>query len=153
MKHFFTAVLMAVSCIALSGCSRQAKDLNNPEQEIPVTVMENQNAEPVTIWMETTTYPLGTKKVTVSVSNHTQSELYADEYYYIERFNGTDWNQIPLNLYFIDIAYILKPLESRDFSIGLHPDEYNYTPGRYRVSKTVNAQDQKMDLTAEFNLE
>lgn len=93
-------------------------------------------------------YRLETEQIRLTVENRTQEDIFTGEYYDIYRSVDGLWEKIPLELAFIDIAYILQPGGSRDFTIGLYHELYDYSAGKYRVGKNVNGR----EIFAEFAL-
>lgn len=85
-------------------------------------------------------YPAGSEHIELTVANHTGEEIFTGEYFTLYRRIDGVWEALPLELFFIDIAYILQPGESRDFVIALPRDQYEFAPGAYRISKPVNGQ-------------
>jgi len=105
------------------------------------------------------TYPSTADKVYLTIKNNTSTAMYAGSNYHIEYFNGS-WNKVPLNFCATDICFSLPPQGSRDFTIYLFPEQYDYQPGKYRICKTVatdfninEPERRTYDLTADFIIE
>lgn len=90
--------------------------------------------------------------IKVSIINNTSQEATTGEYFTIEEYKDNDWKAIPLELMFIDIAYILQPGEAKDFNISLHPEMHKYEAGKYRVKKSASTEKERYDLSFEFEL-
>jgi len=158
MKHLniLFALLLICSVTACTGNSRKP-DTSNPDgQQVPSTPSEqqapstpSQTSNSIEMLIDKSVYPLGTEEIELTITNNTQSEATTGEYFTLYHYKDGSWQQIPLELFFIDIAYILQPGEARDFTISLHTDMYDYTKGKYKVGKTVNGQ----PYSAEFKLE
>lgn len=89
----------------------------------------------------------------VVISNNTLSNIYADRYYSVEYYNGNSWAKVPLDFGVKDIQVILPPDSAENFSINIHPTQYDYKPGKYRICKTVvDEEGKKHNLTAEFTI-
>lgn len=97
-----------------------------------------------------------TDTIKVTISNNTELEATTGTYYEIEQYVNhpdiTGWQRVPLELFFHDIAFILKPGGAKEFSILLHPEMYKYESGKYRVTKKVTTEKGKYELFFAFEL-
>lgn len=105
-------------------------------------------AEGIVMKVGSRVYPAGSEHIELTVANHTPEEIFTGEYFTLYRRMEGAWELIPLELFFIDIAYILQPGDTRDFVIALPRDQYDFAPGAYRIGKPVNGE----ELFAEFEL-
>ena len=131
------------------GCSQNTKDKSTMREEMKMIMKAVPNV-----------YSSSVDKVNVTITNNTSIKVYTGLDYTIEHYNGSAWDKISLDFFINDVMIILLPQESKDFIIHLYPKQYDYQPGRYRVSKTVstteridNPKRRTYDLTAEFNIE
>lgn len=152
----FSLLCLLLICM---GCDQKHGDINSMNED---KTIEQQNFRPeeINMTMVQTTYPTPTIMFDVTIKNNTSIKVYTGLDYSIEYYDGTTWNKLPLDFtYFLSLITIL-PQESKDFSIYLYPEQYNYQQGKYRVRKTVQTTTRKddpksklYDLTAEFNIE
>lgn len=99
------------------------------------------------------TYPAGTTEFSLVIHNNTEATINSDMYYQIEYLDQENWTPLPLEFTVNDIAFMTSPGESMEHTINLYPEQYDYQPGQYRVQKTVSANNQSWNLTAEFTIE
>ncbi len=146
-------LLFSAGCRPVSNSGNTKKD--NKRSEADSTMQSNLPKETemkVTMTSERSTYPALTERVDIIITNNTSIEYYIGDHS-IEFFNGSAWQKIPLEILFHDLLITLLPHEAREFSIYLHPEQYNYAPGKYRVLKTIWSADEKYDITCEFYLD
>ena len=117
------------------------KNNSSEENEMKITMMAIQN-----------TYSSSTDKVNVIITNNTSFEFYMGMGYSIEYFNGSVWNKIPLEISINDVMITLSPQQSKEFSIYLYPEQYDYKSGKYRICKTVSSNDRTYELTSDLTL-
>lgn len=98
--------------------------------------------------MKAREYPINTDAVELTLFNNSSEEIYSGAYYDIYRKTDAQWEKISFDMLFIDIAYIIKPGGSMDFSIRLPHDSFEFVPGEYRIIK--NSGDR--ELSADFIL-
>lgn len=94
--------------------------------------------------------------IKVTIVNNTSLEATTGEYFQIEQYiqdhDIIGWETVPLELFFIDIAYILQPGGSKEFKISLHPESYKYKSGKYRITKRASTEEGSYDLSFNFEL-
>lgn len=129
--------------------SLSSTEQNNSLEEMKMIIKAEPNA-----------YSSSVDKVNVTISNNTSIKVYTGLDYFIEDYNGSVWDKIPLNFTYFLVRITVFPQESKDFNIHLYPEQHDYKPGRYRVCKTVSTTERiddperrTYDLTAEFNIE
>lgn len=148
-KLIFSGMFILLVSLII-GC--QNKKNNNEVQQANETVL--------TAKVDTTVIMTGmpdflnsaSDTIKVSIINNTNQETTTGEYYTIEKYDGEAWQQVPLELAFIDIAYILRAGESREFNIFLHPEMHKYEAGKYRVAKNASTESNNYKLYYEFEL-
>lgn len=150
MKHLLFYSLLGIFVVLGYAC--QSKKGNNE------AVQENAETQVAavdsTITMSGSPAVLSSVSDTVKVSiiNNTSLEATTGEYFTIEEYKDNSWEAVPLELAFIDIAYILQTGEYRDFKISLHPEQYTYKAGKYRIKKSASTEKERYDLFYEFEL-
>lgn len=153
MKKLVFSSLLIVLLFAVNACQNK-KGGTESQQQTEVTKTAADSIVTMTGTPDILIEPTDTIKV--SIINNTSLEVTTGEYFDIEKYVGeTDnagWQKVPLEVFFIDIAYILQPGDSRDFKISLHPESYKYEPGRYRVSKKAYTEEQSYELFFDFEL-
>jgi uncharacterized protein YcfL len=151
-KLIFTSLIIAFLFTIYACQNKKGSTENQQQTEVAKTEVD------ITVTMKGTPDILtkATDTIQVSIVNNTSSEVTTGEYYDIEKYeektDNAGWQKIPLELAFIDIAYILQPGDSRDFKITLHPESYGYEPGRYRVSKKAYTEEKNYELFFNFEL-
>lgn len=151
MKKLFPLLVLVVAVFSACNSSNTtngrgtSQPIDATMQPHPLTSVVMTAAQP--------TYALSTQQVTVTLTNNTRQEVTTGYHYSIDRQTGNGWENIPLNIAFIEVAIILQPGEAHDFEIDLHHSEHSYTAGRYRVVKRVSTQEESHDLSAEFRLQ
>ena len=153
MKKLVFSSLLIVLFFAIHACQHKKGSTENKQQtEVTKTAADS------TVIMTGTPDILTkvTDAIQVSIINNTSLEVTTGEYFDIEKYvEGTDnagWQKIPLELFFIDIAYILPPGGSRDFKITLHRESYGYAPDKYRISKKAYTEEGAHELYFNFEL-
>lgn len=83
------------------------------------------------------------------INNQKKTILFGDRYQ-IEKFDGKQWQEIKLSSLVNDIGYILYPgsKSETDLFFRLHPEQYQYKPGLYRITKFYSFADEKGDFRA-----
>lgn len=115
--------------------------------------VSNDSEKKITMISRQETYPTSIKEINVIIENNTSVEYNTSLGYTIEYFNGSAWSRVPLDFNINYLIVFLPPGESKEFSIYLYPEQYNYKPGRYRISKTVYSSSKDAQiLTCEFNV-
>jgi len=152
MKRLVFSSLLIVLLIVTYACQNKKGGTENKQQETLKTAADS------TVTMTGTPDILtkATDTIQVSIINNTSLEVTTGEYFDIEKYvegtNNAGWQKVPLELGFIDIAYILQPGDSRDFKIYLHPETYNYEAGKYRVRKSASTENGRHELFFDFEL-
>jgi len=98
-------------------------------------------------------YKLPVTSINATIKNNTNDEGTTGELFFIEFFDNEGWKPVSLNYFFIAIGYGIMPNESHDFIINIQPQTHKYSPGLYRLYKTVINNVEKYNLVAEFTLE
>lgn len=147
--------LILLSLILIVGACQSKKDNNDSQekstlgQSIPEDSIISMTGHPAILNNLSDT-------IKVSIKNNTKLEATTGEYFeieqYVENTNLTGWQRIPLELFFIDIAYILRPGDSREFSISLHPEMHKYESGKYRITKKAHTEEGNYDLFFPFEI-
>ncbi|MCC8036239.1 MAG: hypothetical protein LIO77_09995 [Rikenellaceae bacterium] len=144
MKKKIVTILFPLLVLAAISCTtvRTNKQYNDPPGYITMEIVP-----PVV--------DAKTSVVTLMISNHSDQTAQFGANYTIEKFTGTEWREFDRPQFaVIAIMYMLGPGETREYDINLFPDQADYTPGRYRIVKSI-----VLDLTgdtyytAEFRVE
>lgn len=152
MKKLVFSSLLIVLFFVINACQNKKGGTENQHQT------EAKTAADSTVTMTGTPDILtqAADTIQVSIINNTSLEVTTGEYFDIEKYvEGSDitgWQKVPLELFFIDLAYILRPGDSRDFKISLHPESYKYEAGKYRVSKKAYTEEGTYELFFNFEL-
>lgn len=96
-----------------------------------------------------------TEKMNVIIKNNTLVQYYTSMKYSIEYFNGSTWDNVPLDIVVNYVLILLHPKKSEELSVYLYPEQYHYKPGKYRICKNVYLTEDEKDayeLTSEFNI-
>lgn len=153
MKKLVFSSLLIVLLFAVNACQNKKGGTEN-QQQTEVTKTAADSIVTMTGTPDILIEPTDTIKV--SIINNTSLEVTTGEYYEIEKYVGgtdnADWQKVQLELAFIDIAYILQPGDSREFKITLHPESYNYEPGKYRLSKKTYTEEEAGVVYFNFEL-
>ena len=148
-------VFMLLMCM---GCGQRSGDGINMYDD--KTIGESKIPEGITMSIGEISYPTNTDKVIVTIKNNSSHEFYAGSDYHLEYYNGTTWSKVPINFVTTDVAFSLFPKKTKDFDIYLHPEQYKYQPGKYKVYKTISTtlkindpERKTYELTAQFSME
>lgn len=98
-------------------------------------------------------YKLPVEKINVKITNNTEAEGLTGEYFYMEYYNGNDWEKVPLNSFFNSIGYPIEASQTRNLIVNIQPDTYQYKSGKYRIFKTISVNKKDYSLIAEFRLD
>ena len=100
---------------------------------------------------EQESYPLGTETIKVAITYIAEEGegSYGFGYGIERQLEDGEWEGVPIDFSVIALAAILQPGETGELTVDLYPEQYAYTPGRYRVVKT----DTNPAYYAEFTLE
>lgn len=164
MKYIFAIVSSLFVFCCCNGChegeSKQEIKLQTEQQGIgidmkiaPLTLSEDKGVV-MKIITDSLVRPFSRFKI--QIVNNSNVNLTTGEDYAIEVWEFNRWVAVPLNFAFVDIAYGLAANGGRhNFTINLHPDQYEYTTRRYRVVKEVKEDGASFPyakLKAEFDL-
>lgn len=100
-------------------------------------------------------YPDTVSQIEISISNRTSEEAMAGTDYYVEYYNGIQWDWLPQGGIFTALGLPVSPKQTRDgFTACLDPHIHKNKPGHYRVTKTISTMDIRKNyvLTASFYL-
>lgn len=131
--------------------------LNSPAIIFKETIIKKPE-EPIctscgfTMIAEPDNYNLPVKTINVRIDNNTVKEGNTGDYFYMEYYNGDEWETVRLNYIFNSIGHPLYAHESRSFTINLQPETYNYKAGKYRIYKRINTENKNYLLMAAFTL-
>lgn len=155
-KIVFPMVLVLLS-LTIYACQSKKSDKENAEtieQQYNTVKFADGNTLKLTGSPKVVTNVTDT--IVVSMENGTPQEVTTGEYYEVERFIDEEdfkgWQKLPLDMFFIDIAYILQPGESKEFLILLHSENYKYESGRYRICKKAITEKGRHDLFFNFEI-
>ncbi|MGB4658572.1 MAG: immunoglobulin-like domain-containing protein [Mobilitalea sp.] len=97
-------------------------------------------AAPVTVMIDSTSYPVGTASITLYIINSSAEDMYYGADYSIEEFTDNSWSVVPAtaDLMFIEIAYLLDANSKQEFVIDLSQLNPNLAAGSYRIVKNIN---------------
>ena len=71
-----------------------------------------------------------------TIINNSYDEIFFGERQTVEKYDGKNWNKIPFDGIINDIGYSLYVgTQTSEHSLKLHPEQYKYKPGRYRLVK------------------
>lgn len=109
----------------------------------------------VTMKTEKTVYPVGTRLVTVTLTNNNEKKLSIGTDYYVVRKEKDKWVFLYGNRIWNLVEIIILPNDSYTFHAALYPLLNNNLSGTYRVIKHVDFVDspEKWTMAAEFRIE
>ncbi len=118
-------------------------DAEEPAQSDPPS------AEGLVMTAEPDRLPVGSETVALKIYNPTSREIHFGISPMVQVWDGSDWSFADFgdgfSYVYDSIEYSCEPGESHEFTAQLHPDLYEYAPGRYRIMNE--------ELYAEFELE
>ncbi|MCC8088428.1 MAG: hypothetical protein LIO79_04075 [Rikenellaceae bacterium] len=92
----------------------------------------------------------------LEITNETNGTIQFGADYRIERYDTDEdkWVDFgsPAETAFIAIMYILDPGKSQSYDIRLFPDKIGYSPGSYRITKVIFADEESRIYWASFIL-
>lgn len=155
-KIVFSVVLVLFS-LTIYACQSKKNDKENAEAaEQQYNTVEFADGNTLKLTGSPKVVTNVTDTIVVSILNGTSQEVTTGEYYEVERFIDEEdfkgWQKLPLDMFFIDIAYILQAGESKDFQILLNPESYKYESGKYRICKKASTEKGQHDLFFNFEI-
>jgi hypothetical protein len=155
------SILWILAVVFMQSCSQP--DNKAEERTDEKTAQESSTTgSSVTLSIESESFPYAKipEEVQVRMTNHTTDTIITGMHYRIEVLNDNKWSVIsPDDMFFIEIAYELKPAEERSFDTPLLTDRILYKAGKYRIVKYYipsgyqNERIESHDLYAEFSIE
>lgn len=93
-------------------------------------------------------------RISIEISNGLNKEVTLDARYKIEKYNGKDWEELPIDISVEDILTIIPANETKELEIYLYPEQYNYTKGKYRIIRNIQLEqdNKKYQLKTEFEI-
>jgi len=125
-----------------------------PREEVQLTVAQPLNLvlnpDEVFMTLDAPSFPLGTGRVGFEIHNLSDEELFADEFYLVEFFDGEEWLVVPSDKeIFKEIGWVLPAGGDfpASFDLSLNETErFSLVPGLYRLRKAVSG----YEVVAEF---
>lgn len=137
--------------------SYSATVINNGKETVPNIFDKTAYTDTLNVIMQTEQpiYPIGTKLVTVILTNHNEKELSIGTDYYIIRKEKNDWVFLHGNKIWNMLEIRIPQNKSYTFQAALYPLLNNNLPGTYRVIKHVDFANstEKWTMAAEFRIE
>lgn len=154
MKKLITILLLGVLLFSGIACAPK-------QEEVPAPTPAQQVSPPegLTLSMQQATYYLDSAELVATLINDTEYTCTFGEASYLELQSGDGWQRVPFkeDVYWIEIAYILEPGESKEVVLPLDLFE-GLAPGTYRLVKEVYCDDGSEEgiratVSAAFNLD
>lgn len=87
--------------------------------------------------------------IPITIINNSYDEIFFGERQTVEKYDGKNWNKIPFDGIINDIGYSLYVgTQTSEHSLKLHPEQYKYKPGRYRLVKPFSIRNEEGNKTA-----
>ena len=102
---------------------------------------------------EEESYAPGTQSIVMLLQNNSAERMTCGTDYTIEAHDGAGWVKVPLEFGVEDLGLLLDPGETHRLSVYLYTDQYEYTPGSYRVVKEVTVAETQVTATGEFTIQ
>jgi hypothetical protein len=127
---------------------------------LPVTAPEEGKITPadpsidssaIEVSLKTSSYPVDTSAISLSIKNKGAEEVYYGMDYSIEKSTGETWEVVPAtkDMVFIDLAQSLAANAEQEFVIDLSSLDPRLDEGLYRIVKNINGEtfNAKFELT------
>lgn len=111
------------------------------------------NEPNITMTPEEESYAPGTQSIVMLLQNNSAERMTCGTDYTIEAHDGAGWVKVPLEFGVEDLGLLLDPGETHRLSVYLYTDQYEYTPGSYRVVKEVTVAETQVTATGEFTIQ
>lgn len=149
-------ILSVILCMVLLGCQNNKKNSDIMPYPNDTTARKEQQiqqkTEEVTMITLRDEYHLPLSKIEVRITNHSNIDILTGVDYYIEYFTENEWIRLPLHYAFVEIAIIVLPDSSEDYTIDLQANKHDYKKGLYRVVKRIKAGNKEVFLKAQFKI-
>jgi len=117
---------------------------------------EDENGPPTGIALEIDKSIYSPKDTMIlTIVNNAETNATTSYHFKLFRLNNGEWEEVPVNLMFIEVAVIIEPGKSWEQRIKL--EDLDLEPGRYRIVKKVLIEGKKgsptsLELQAEFEV-
>lgn len=154
MKKLFIILFLGALLLSCIACAPK-------QEEVPVPTPTEQVSPPegLALLMQQAAYTPDSAELAATLTNDSEYTCTFGEASYLELQSNDSWQRVPFkeDVYWIEIAYILEPGESKEVVLSLDLFE-ELKPGNYRLVKEVYCDDGseegiRANVTAEFNIE
>ncbi|HVI42941.1 MAG TPA: immunoglobulin-like domain-containing protein [Anaerovoracaceae bacterium] len=97
-------------------------------------------------------FSLGLATIELDIMNQLQDEIITSEPYNVQALKNGAWTDIPLGLAFDLPGLKIAPGSTRVFQCDLHPENYDYIPGEYRILKEISVYKKQYTISIRFKL-
>jgi hypothetical protein len=100
------------------------------------------NASDIEVSLDTSSYPVDTDSISLTIKNNGSEEVYYGVDYSLEKSTGETWEVVPAtkDLVFIDLAQILDANSEQEFIVDLSQLDPRLDDGLYRIVKNINGE-------------
>lgn len=138
--------------------------VNHPAIQFPerkplnLPLPDDDNNYDIQVYLSPRTFKDSISNTTMVMTNYSGREIITGFRYAIFKHTGEKWQHIPFSFSTIDLGVLIPPGKSYEFDIRLFSDAYDYSPGRYLVTKDFSFTENNSTYTphivgAEFTVE